>query len=343
MTDPAILSKLRQQVEFYFSDVNISKDIFLRSKVAEDPEGFVPLSVLLSFNRLNSVTKEEAVLAEALRQSTSVELNAASTAVRRKNPLPESVQLDEQTVYVKPVPPTATLEDLTTFFSTYGKVLAIWRRYFQGQKSAAPENRTKPSVFVVFSTKEEAEKFQGSPPKYNDEQLIAVMKKEYIESKAAEYAARSKSKKSTSEGASAKGSPAAPKTPPMPFGCSYRISQCGDIERYSDVKGLWSAEEQPGVRYVFMPSKDEALLIFQNPETASKMVDSLKTRGVTLNGKIPEVVKLEGEEEKTLITNVENEIAERAQSSSGGGRGRGRGGGPGRRGRGAHGRKRERD
>lgn len=326
MTDSAALEKLRRQIEFYFSDVNISKDIFLRSKIAEDPEGFVQLSVLLSFNRVNSITKEVPTLVEALSSSTCVELNEGKTAVRRKDPLPESVQLDDQTVYVKPIPPTATLEELTAFFSTYGKVLAIWRRYFQGQKNAAPETRTKPSIFVVFSTNEEAEKFQAAPPRYNEEQLSAVMKKEYMESKAAEYAAKSKSKKTRAGEVGTEKSPAASRTPPMPTDCSYRISGCGDIEKYSDVKGLWSAEEQPGVRYVFMPQKDEALVIFQNPSTATTMVDSLKTRGVTLNGKVPEVAKLEGEEEATLIKNVENEIAERAQHSSPGGRGRGKGG-----------------
>lgn len=339
MTDPAALEKLRKQVEFYFSDVNISKDVFLRQKIAEDGEGFVPLSVLLSFNRVNSITKEVPVLAEAMRPSTSVELNEDSTAVRRKDPLPESVQLDEQTVYVKPVPPTATLEELTSFFSAHGKVLAIWRRYFQGQKSSPPESRTKPSIFVVFSTKEEAEKFQAAPPKYNEEQLTVVMKKEYMETKAAEYAAKSQSKKRSGPGGAEAKPRDGPRTPPMPTDCSYRVSGCGDIEKYSDVKGLWSSEEQPGVRYVFMPKKDEALIIFQNPSTATTMVESLKNRAVTLNGKIPEVEKLGEEEEKSLIEKVENEIAERAQHSSTGGRGRGRGG----RGRHPHGGKRERE
>eukprot|EP00796_Vickermania_ingenoplastis_P004024 gene4024-2878_t len=320
----SVAEKLRRQVEFYFSDVNIAKDVFLRSKVSEDAEGFVPLSVLLTFNRVSSLSKEASVLADALRSSTKLVLNNEGTAVRRKDPLPESIQTDEQTVYVKPVPPTSTLEELTTFFGQYGTVLAIWRRYFQGQKSAAPEDRAKPSIFVVFSSKEEAEKFQAAPPQMNGTQLTAVMKKEYLEQKAAEFAAKSKNKK-----AAGTASASANKTPAMPLDSSYKISGCGDIEKFSDVKGLWPAEEQRGVRYVFTPSKDVALLIFQDPATATSMVDSLKQRSPTLNGKVPEITKIEGDEEKTLIENVEKEIAERAQHSQGGrgrGRGRGRGG-----------------
>lgn len=312
--------KLRRQTEFYFSDVNIAKDVFLRSKVAEDAEGFVPLSVLLTFNRLSSITKDPAVLADALRTSTALVLNNEGTAVRRKDPLPESIQTDDRTVYVKPVPPASTLEELTSFFEKYGTVLAIWRRYFQGQKGAAPESRTKDSVFVVFGSQEEAEKFQAAPPEFNGTPLTAQMKKAYLEKKTAEFAAKSKSKNANAAAASS-----AHKTPAMPLNSSYRLSGCGDIEKFSDVKGLWPAEEQRGVRYVFTPSKDVALLIFQDPKTAESMVSSLQQRSATLNGKIPEVTKLEGEEEKTLIESVEKEIAERAQHSQGG-RGRGRGG-----------------
>lgn len=316
-----VSQKLRQQVEFYFSDVNIAKDVFLRSKVSEDPEGFVPLSVLMTFNRVSTLTKEESVLAEALKSSSSLILNGESNAVRRKDPLPESIQADEQTVYVKPIPPTMSLEELTTFFSAHGKVLAIWRRYFQGQKSAAPEARTKPSLFVVFGSKEEAEKFQANPPMLAEEQLIATMKKDYLASKSEQHAARNKGKSATGAGSAGSVS----RTPSMPLNSSYRLTGCGDIEKFSDVKGLWPTEEQRGVRYVFTPSKDVAQLIFQDEKTAESMIESLKTRAPTLNGKNPEITKIEGDDEKALIESVENEIAERAKHSQGG-RGRGRGG-----------------
>lgn len=328
-----VAARLQKQVEFYFSDVNIAKDLFLRSKVSEDPEGFVPLSVLLTFNRVSSISSDAAVLAEALKQSEKLVLNSESTAVRRKDPLPEAIQTDEQTVYVKPVPPASTLEELSAFFGNHGTVLAIWRRYFQGQKSAAPQDRTKPSIFVVFSTKEEAASFVASPPELDGVKLSAVMKKDYLERKAAEFAAKGKTHK-----AGGSSPTAASKTPAMPLNSSYKISGCGDIEKFSDVKGLWPAEEQRGVRYVFTPAKDEAVIIFQDPSTAESMVQSLNNRAATLNGKNPTVTKLEGDEEKELISSVESEIADRAQNNRGG-RGRGRGG----RGRGGRGFKRSRE
>lgn len=165
-----LAEKIRRQVEFYFSDVNVAKDVFLKSKMAEDPEGFISFEVLLTFNRLNSLTKDPKVLAEALAGSDKLVLHSEGLSVRRKDALPESIQTDEQTVYVKPVPEAASLEQLQAFFSGYGTVLAVWRRYFQGSNKDAPAaSRTKPSVFVVFASKAEAEKFAAEPPQYDGE------------------------------------------------------------------------------------------------------------------------------------------------------------------------------
>ncbi|EKG02149.1 la RNA binding protein, putative [Trypanosoma cruzi] len=306
--------KLQRQVEFYFSDVNVQKDVFLKAKMAENAEGFVPLGTLLTFNRVNSTTKEVAVLAEAIRPSEKLVLSEDGLMVRRRDPLPESIQTDEQTVYVKPLPPGATLEELTEFFSQYGTVQAVWRRYFPGKKDAEPEARTKPSVFVVFGTKEEAEALKASPPMHNGVQLTVEMKKEYLEKKAEEIAAKNKGRnrqpQTPQEQPVAK---EARKTPSMPLKSSYRVTGCGVMEGYSGVKELWPAEERAGIRYVFMPDEETALLIFQDPATGEKMVADLKQRGTTLNGKQPEVQKLEDADEKKLLLDVEKEIADRAK------------------------------
>lgn len=100
---------IRKQIEFYFSDVNIAKDVFLKTKMAEDAEGFVPLDVLLTFNRLAALSKDMKVIAEALKDSDKVVVDEVRMAIRRKDPLPESIQTEDQTIYVKPIPPTLTL------------------------------------------------------------------------------------------------------------------------------------------------------------------------------------------------------------------------------------------
>jgi hypothetical protein len=89
-------AKLQKQVEFYFSDVNIAKDVFLKAKMAESAEGFIPLSVLLTFNRVNAVTKDAKVLAESIKASTLLVVDEENLQVRRAQPLPESIQTDAE-------------------------------------------------------------------------------------------------------------------------------------------------------------------------------------------------------------------------------------------------------
>lgn len=312
---PETQTKLQRQVEFYFSDVNVQKDVFLKAKMAESAEGFVSLETLLTFNRVNSLTRDVAALAAALQPSDKLVLSDDGLMVRRKDPLPESIQTDHQTVYVKPLPPTATLEELTAFFGQHGTVQAVWRRYFPGKKDAAPEARTKPSAFVVFGTKEEAEAFQAAPPMHNGVQLVAEMKTAYLDRKAEEIAAKNKLRKRSRPEENQETAADAVKRPPMPSNSSYRVAGCGPIEGFSAAKGLWPAEEQAGVRYVFLPDAETAVLIFQDAATGAKMVEDLKQRGTTLNGKQPEVQKLEEAEDKKLLEDVEKEIADRAKNN----------------------------
>ena len=60
---------LRTQCEFYFGDTNLAKDGFLRQKIEESKDGFVLISVLLTFNRLRSITEDSTVVAKALQAS----------------------------------------------------------------------------------------------------------------------------------------------------------------------------------------------------------------------------------------------------------------------------------
>eukprot|EP00775_Hariotina_reticulata_P003295 gene3295-3571_t len=49
--------KLLKQVEFYFSDSNLPKDKFLRGQVEAHPEGYVDMSLIVSFARMRELLK----------------------------------------------------------------------------------------------------------------------------------------------------------------------------------------------------------------------------------------------------------------------------------------------
>lgn len=48
--------------EYYFSDDNLQKDFFLRNQM--DEEGFVPISVIARFNRLQALTQDTDLIKE---------------------------------------------------------------------------------------------------------------------------------------------------------------------------------------------------------------------------------------------------------------------------------------
>ena len=82
-------------MEFYFSDSNLPRDAFMLEKVRSSPEGFVPLALLATFQRmsklLNSSHRDVATvpaelvkaLAATLEASASLTLSEDRASVRR--------------------------------------------------------------------------------------------------------------------------------------------------------------------------------------------------------------------------------------------------------------------
>lgn len=74
LSDPQFLlhSALKQQIEYYFSDLNLPKDLFLRENM--DSQGFVPLNVITEFSRVRSISSQNLQsVREACSDSDEVE------------------------------------------------------------------------------------------------------------------------------------------------------------------------------------------------------------------------------------------------------------------------------
>ncbi|KAF6771351.1 hypothetical protein AHF37_10316 [Paragonimus kellicotti] len=87
-TEDASLNLIRQQCEFYFSDVNILKDQFLLSRVKSSTDGWVKLEIIEKFKKIQKLTQNHAVVVQALAQSSTLELSKDGLCVRRRLPLP---------------------------------------------------------------------------------------------------------------------------------------------------------------------------------------------------------------------------------------------------------------
>lgn len=57
--------------QFYFGDSNLPRDKFLAKEIAKDDDGWVELTTLAKFKKLQALTTDISVMASAIRNSES--------------------------------------------------------------------------------------------------------------------------------------------------------------------------------------------------------------------------------------------------------------------------------
>ncbi|KAL1129678.1 hypothetical protein AAG570_012623 [Ranatra chinensis] len=125
--DDELVKKIIDQVEFYFSDVNITKDAFLLKHVKRNKEGYVSLKLISSFKRVKHLAKDWRVVAYALAKSDKLEINEAKTKLRRIDPLPAYDQTaPSRTVVAIDLPlEKPTIENVAEMFKSCGEIALI--------------------------------------------------------------------------------------------------------------------------------------------------------------------------------------------------------------------------
>merc|ERR1719192_2511493 len=126
--DDDLCEKIVTQVEFYFSDANITKDKFLLKHVKRNKEGFVSLKLISSFKRVKHLTKDWRQVAEAIeRKSVRLEVNDVKTKVRRLDALPEYDETTpSRTVVALHLPlERPTIEAVGGIFSACGDIVLV--------------------------------------------------------------------------------------------------------------------------------------------------------------------------------------------------------------------------
>lgn len=158
--------KIMRQVEYYFGDANMNRDKFLLDQVAKDPEGWVPITVLLTFKRLASLSSNATVIAEAVMKSDEglVEVSEDKTKIRRhpERPLPEHneerrKEIMSRTAYAKGFPLDINMDALLEYFTGFEKVVHINMRKYLDKPTKT--YKFKGSVFVTFENKEQTQNF----------------------------------------------------------------------------------------------------------------------------------------------------------------------------------------
>ncbi|KAF5290271.1 hypothetical protein FQR65_LT11604 [Abscondita terminalis] len=143
-----LYKSILRQMEFYFSDSNLSKERFLGQLIQNDP--YVEVSIFLNFNKIRKLTSNIDDVTKAISKSDLIELSDDKTRVRRKVPIKVKENVDECTIYVERLKSDATHEWLTSIFSDFGKVVYV------SIPKYPHSNIIKGFAFVEFETEEGA-------------------------------------------------------------------------------------------------------------------------------------------------------------------------------------------
>ncbi|KAM6894974.1 la-related protein 7 isoform 1-T3 [Lycodopsis pacificus] len=148
-----LLGDVKRQVDFWFGDVNLHKDRFLKKLIDDSEDGYVDISVLASFNRMKKLTSDTKLIARAIKNSSVVEVNLEGDKVRRQLPIGDVPNdVDDRTVYVELLPKDVTHSWIERVFTKCGNVVYV----------SIPRYKTtgdpKGFAFIEFETEGQAQK-----------------------------------------------------------------------------------------------------------------------------------------------------------------------------------------
>lgn len=161
-TGKAFMDALREQIEFYFCDLNLIQDKFLRG-VVETQGGWVPVDTLIGFNNVKKLAGTKDDIVKALKGSVDLEVRDDGEAVRRRKPLPSEDEIDSRAVFVGGLGKDMTRDDVVKFVSGIADVECVRMNYARHGEALDFSG----TAFVEFRSVEERDKFVSAAPTLN--------------------------------------------------------------------------------------------------------------------------------------------------------------------------------
>lgn len=326
-------SQIIEQIEYYFSDINLARDKFLQGEIKKD-EGWVELTTMLKFARLAKMTTEAKTIVDALKKATSnlMEINEDGTKIRRN---PEKVlptfdndfvkELIAQSLYLKYIPVTATLDEIKEFLkkntSQGVKINNIIMRTYQDK--LANQKKFKGSIFVTFDTKENAEKFlkenEDKKLKFNEdcEPLLIKWQQEYLEEKKQEVRTRrDNNRKHAGDGKEIKSEEKKQVISELPKGALLKVSNIKDTISREDIRETLEkvqTEEQQIDFIEFNVGEPVAFVRYKKENDAEIVLKALGSAEIEIKDIKVGVEVATGEEEQTILDRMKIDIFKRRQ------------------------------
>ena len=127
--DDALLKQVKFQIEYHFSDTNLSMDNYLLSRMHEDSEYWVPVKTVANLTKIRSLTENEATVLEAIKDSDMLILNSDETKVKRPSfvpPKPKQHKDLRRTVFLYGLSQDmANTESVIKLCNEFGKVKSV--------------------------------------------------------------------------------------------------------------------------------------------------------------------------------------------------------------------------
>jgi len=297
---PSMLeTKIIRQVEYYFGNINLWRDKFLKEKREED-DGWVTIECLTTFNRLQSLSMDFDVIVNALEKSKTglLEIHPSRTKIRRSldKPLPDQDDpilrktSKMKTLYIKGFPQTYTLDDVQDFIlSQECHNIFIKMRLDQDKKF-------KGSIIVELSTIEQAKKLLNNEIKLEDQVLKIMTREDYFRYKGDK--GRSNSNRSTDRGGKENDDEGADQEPKK-LGCVLHFKGANEETSREDLKAVFGNHGEEVEWIDFSIGETQGYVRFKNADSAKKVIEAVKEAN---DGKI--VIK-ETEIEARVIEGIE--------------------------------------
>uniref|UniRef100_A0A8C5RS08 La ribonucleoprotein 1, translational regulator n=1 Tax=Laticauda laticaudata TaxID=8630 RepID=A0A8C5RS08_LATLA len=159
---------IKRQIEYYFSVDNLERDFFLRRKM--DIEGFLPITLIASFHRVQALTTDVGLIIKALKDSKVVEI--VDQKIRRK---------EEPEKWPLPGPPMTDYTQ-TDFSQLINCPEFVPRQNFQKETESAPGSPRSASPMLskteeVSNLKTMPKGLSASLPDLDSEAWIEVKKR----------------------------------------------------------------------------------------------------------------------------------------------------------------------
>lgn len=298
------------QVEYYFGDSNLFRDKFLQAEIQKN-DGWVALSTLTTFKRLASLSTDIKQIVDALDKSDEglLEISEDRQSVRRhpERPLPEKNEETRQeiisrTAYVKGFPKEMEMPECIEFFNSYPKVAHVVIRKYLDKPTKT--YKSKGSVFVTFTTRDQCAAFLSQDVKYKETELITKWQSDYYANKKTERQEKQKEKNAKLE----------PEIE-LPKGTVLVISDIKSSETTrTGIKEAIEAMEAEVAFVEFREGNDKAHVRFTKKNGAKDFISKQENAKLKLGDDETTLTVLEGEEEEKYLNDCIEKMKLRRKS-----------------------------